>query len=56
MLYVSDAQSKSLKHGRGMEEIARKKADQIIGEKIQTNGLIVDPIIPYLAASPGIKQ
>lgn len=56
ILYASEAQSKSLKHGRDMEDIARKKAEEIIGEKIQANGLIVDPIIPYLAASPGNKN
>lgn len=37
-----------------MEDIARKAAQKIIGEQIQASGLIVDPIIVYLAASPGI--
>lgn len=54
ILYGSEAQSKSLKHGRDMEDIARKEAQKIIGEQIQASGLIVDPIISFLAASPGI--
>lgn len=54
ILYASEAQSKSLKHGRDMEDIARKAAQKIIGEQIQASGLIVDSIIAYLAASPGI--
>lgn len=53
ILYASEAQSKSLKHGRDMEDIARKEAQKIIGEQIHPSGLIVDPIIAYLAASPG---
>lgn len=54
MLYASETQSKSLKYGRDMEDIARKEAQKIIGEPIQASGLIVDPILSYLAASPGI--
>ncbi|CAI6350462.1 unnamed protein product [Macrosiphum euphorbiae] len=52
ILYASEAQSKSLQYGRDMEDIARKEAQKIIGEQIQAIGLIVDPIISYLAASP----
>jgi len=52
MLYASEARSKSLQYGRDMVDIARKEAQKIIGEQIHPSGLIVDPIIAYLAASP----
>lgn len=53
ILYAGNVQSKYLQYGRDTEPIARKKAECIIGEKIQICGLIVDPDEPYLAASPG---
>ncbi|XP_060855780.1 uncharacterized protein LOC132950906 [Metopolophium dirhodum] len=52
ILYAGNVQSKYLQYGRDTEPIARKKAECIIGEKIQICGLIVDPDEPYLAASP----
>jgi len=53
ILYAPSAQSKSLKYGREVEDIARKKAELIIKKKIEICGLIIDPNDPYLAASPG---
>ncbi|XP_060881742.1 uncharacterized protein LOC132953238 [Metopolophium dirhodum] len=52
ILYAPTAQSKSLKYGREVEDIARKKAELIIKKKIEICGLIIDPNDPYLAASP----
>lgn len=53
ILFASESHSKYLQYGHNMEYIARKKAEQIIGEPIQACGLIIDSIVPYLAASPG---
>jgi len=36
-----------------MEAIARTEIEKNIDKKIETCGLLIDPIIPYLAASPG---
>lgn len=55
MLYASAPHAKSLQYGRMTEAIACKKAEEIIGETVKMCGLIIDPEIPYLAASPGIK-
>jgi len=55
MLYAPAPHAKSLQYGRVTEIVARKKAEEIIGETVQMSGLIIDPEIPYLAASPGIK-
>ncbi|KAL4101121.1 hypothetical protein QTP88_021141 [Uroleucon formosanum] len=52
ILYAGNVKSKSLQYGRDTEHIARKKAECIIGKKVQMCGLIVDPDEPYLAASP----
>lgn len=54
MLYASAPFAKSLQYGRVMEMVARKKAEEIIGHSVEMCGLIIDPEIPYLAASPGI--
>lgn len=54
MLYAPAPQAKSLQYGRVTEVIARKKAEEFIGESVQLCGLIIDSEIPYLAASPGI--
>lgn len=53
ILYSTNVQSKSIQYGHDTEFIAREEAEKIIGEKIQRCGLIVDPDVPYLAASPG---
>lgn len=53
ILYAPSAQLKSLKYGREVEDIARKKAELIIKKKIEICGLIIDPNDPYLATSPG---
>ena len=55
MLYAPAPHAKSLQYGRVTEIVTRKKAEEIIGETVQMSGLIIDPEIPYLAASPGIK-
>ncbi|CAI6376874.1 unnamed protein product [Macrosiphum euphorbiae] len=52
LLYASEAQAKSLQYGRDMEAIARKEIEKNIDKKFETCGLLIDPIIPYLAASP----
>lgn len=54
MLYAAIPHAKSLQYGRVMEITARKKTEEIIGQFVQMCGLIIDPEIPYLAASPGI--
>lgn len=53
LLYASEAQAKSLQYGRNMETIARTEIEKNINKKIEICGLLIDPIIPYLAASPG---
>lgn len=53
IIYATDVRSKSMQYGRDTELIARQKAEEIIGEKVEICGLIVDPDEPYLAASPG---
>jgi hypothetical protein len=56
MLYAPAPHAKFLQYGRVTDNIvARKKAEEIIEETVQMCGLIIDPVIPYLAASPGIK-
>lgn len=55
ILYDTTPHTKSLQYGRMMEVIARKKTE-IIGQSIQICGLVIDPQIPYLAASPGILK
>lgn len=53
LLYANEAQAKSLQYGRDMEAIARSEIEKNINKKVETCGLLIDPIIPYLAASPG---
>jgi hypothetical protein len=53
LLYACEAQAKSLQYGRDMEAIARTEIEKNINKKIKTCGLLINPIIPYLAASPG---
>jgi len=55
MLYAPAPHAKSLQYGQVTEVVARKKAEETIGETVQMCGLIIDPEIPYLAASPGTK-
>lgn len=54
-MYAPAPHAKSLQYGRVTEIVARKKAEDIIGDTVQICDLIIDPEIPYLAASPGIK-
>lgn len=53
LLYACEVQAKSLQYGRDMEAIARTELKKNINKKIETCSLLIDPIIPYLAASPG---
>lgn len=53
ILYASQVQLKSLQHGRNMEAVARTRTEEIIGENMQACSLLIDPVIPYLAANSG---
>lgn len=54
ILYASDnLPTKSLQYGREMEIVARQKFEQLSNEKVNENGLIIDPEFPFLAATPG---
>jgi hypothetical protein len=52
-VYACEAQAKSLQYGRDMEAIAHTEIEKNINKKIKTCGLLIDPIIPCLAVSPG---
>ncbi|KAL4100822.1 hypothetical protein QTP88_020851 [Uroleucon formosanum] len=44
--------SKSVQYGRDMEDEAKTKFEEKFGYKIKKCGLLIDTLIPYLAASP----
>lgn len=54
ILYGTEPHTKSLQYGRDMEANARQKFEHITSKKVIECGLVVDPDIPFLAASPGI--
>lgn len=45
--------SKQIIHGHDMEHKAKKKLGEIIKFNVMSSGLVIDPDIPYFAASPG---
>lgn len=47
-------QSLFSRYGKDMENVARKKAEEILNFSIKACGLFIDTEFPYLAASPGI--
>lgn len=54
ILYAINGQAKSLQYGKDMENVVRKKAEEILNFSIKACGLFIDTEFPYLAASPGI--
>lgn len=54
ILYGTEPYTKSLEYGRNMEANARQKFEEITTKKVIECGLVIDPEIPFLAASPGI--
>lgn len=54
MLYKLPAKSKEMNHGIEFESHARKQFENMFNLKVKLCGLIIDPELPYLAASPGI--
>lgn len=55
ILYETEPYTKSLQYGRDiMKANARQKFEQITTKKVIECGLVIDPEIPFLAASPGI--
>jgi len=54
ILYGTEPYTKSLEYGRNMEANARQKFEEITTKKLIECGLVIDPEIPFLAASPGI--
>lgn len=53
ILYKPPATSKQIIHGHDMEHKAKKKLEEIIKLNVMSSGLVIDPDIPYFAASPG---
>lgn len=53
ILYKPPVLSKQMAYGHDMEHKARIKFEEIIKLGVQTCGLVIDPDIPYFAASPG---
>jgi len=54
ILYGTEPYTKSLEYGRNMEANARQKFEEITTKEVIECDLIIDPEIPFLAASPGI--
>lgn len=51
ILYGTEPHTKSIQYGRDMEANAHQKFEQITNEHVVRCGLVVDPDIPFLAAS-----
>ncbi|CAI6377200.1 unnamed protein product [Macrosiphum euphorbiae] len=51
ILYGTEPYTKSLEYGRNMEANARQKFEKITTKKVIECGLVIDPEIPFLAAS-----
>lgn len=54
MLYKLPGKSKEMDHGIEFESHARTQFENMFNLQVNLCGLIIDPELPYLAASPGI--
>lgn len=53
LLYKIPIQTKEMTYGHETEGFARKQFEKMYEVDVQLCGLMIDPDIPYLAASPG---